>query len=594
MITTRPELRGDYGMVASTQWLASSVGMSVLERGGNAFDAAVAAGFVLQVIEPHLNGPGGEVPIILYSSTSRRVVVINGQGPATRAATIDHFRQLGLDLVPGTGLLAACVPGAIDAWLLLLRDFGSLPLRDVLSYAIGYAERGYPVAPRMTEIISTVAAMFQDAWPTSAALYLGNGIPASGSVFRNPTLARTYRRLVEEAERVSPDRERQIDAARDAFYRGWVAQEIVDFAADGAVLDSSGRSHTGLLTLGDFATYAAVLENPTMLDYHGHTVCKTGVWGQGPVFLQQLALLAGFDLTAMGHNSVEFIHTVVECAKLAFADREAWYGDPLFVDVPLADLLNPAYADERRKLVAWEASSVLRPGAPGGHVPKLPVASELPQPASGAAAGTGEPSVTARGETRGDTSHLDVIDRFGNVVTAMPSGGWLQSSPTIPNLGFCLGTRGQIFWLKDGLPNSLAGGKRPRTTLTPSLVMRGDEPYLAFGTPGGDTQDQWGLVFFLTHLHFGLGLQAAIDAAMFHTEHFPSSFYPRGYSRRSLIVEGRIKPEVIAGLRNRGHDVTVVGDWALGWLSAVGRDPNTGLLMAGANPRDGQGYAVGR
>jgi gamma-glutamyltranspeptidase / glutathione hydrolase len=356
-------------------------------------------------------------------------------------------------------------------------------------------------------------------------------------------------------------------------------------------MDTSGRRHGGLLSGDDLAAYRAELEGPATLDYHGYTVCKTGLWGQGPVFLQQLALLAGFDLVSMGHNTVEYIHTVVECAKLAFADREAHYGDPRFVDAPQEGLLHPSYAEARRTLIGEAASYELRPGTAGGRSPRLP---DQPAASTGGSAGAGEPTVPRDDQGSGDTCHVDVVDRYGNMVSATPSGGWLQSSPVIPGLGFPLGTRAQMFWLMEGLPNSLAGGKRPRTTLTPSLALREGEPYLAFGTPGGDQQDQWSLNFFLSHVHFGLNLQEAIDAPNFHTEHFPSSFYPRPAAPGKVVVEDRIEPDVVARLRARDHDVDIVDGWSLGRLSAVSRNSEDGSLRGAANPRGMQGYAVGR
>jgi gamma-glutamyltranspeptidase/glutathione hydrolase len=610
MFTTRPEIRGTYGMVASTHWLASGAGMAVLERGGNAFDAAVATGLVLQVVEPHLNGPGGEVPILLHAARLGEVQVLNGQGPAPASASLDHFRGLGLDLVPGTGLLPACVPGAFDAWMRLLVEYGTMRLADVMSYAIGYAEHGYPVVPRITSTIQSVEQLFREEWQESARVYLGGGgAPPPGTLFNNPDLARTYQRVVDEAETATSDRDGQIQAARRCFSEGFVAEAIDGYLSQASVMDSSGSRHAGLLTGEDLAGYQAELEEPTRLDYHGYTVCKTGPWGQGPVFLQQLALLEGFDLVGMGHNSPDFVHTVVECAKLAFADREAWYGDPRYVDVPLAGLLDPDYAAQRRAMVEASASHELRPGAVDGREPRLPRLASGNGPVRQAAAGAGEPTVArlggdkspasgrlrhSAGPAEGDTCHLDIVDRHGNMVSATPSGGWLQSSPVIPGLGFGLGTRAQMFWLEEGLPNSLAGGKRPRTTLTPSLALHDGEPALAFGTPGGDTQDQWSLVFFLAHVHFGLDLQAAIDAPMFHTTHFPSSFYPRGALPGQMVVEGRFPADVVAELRARGHEVLVEDDWSLGRLCATGRQAGGGQLSAGADPRSMQGYAVGR
>jgi len=594
-------------MVASTHWLASAAGMAVLEKGGNAFDAAVAAGLVLQVVEPHLNGPGGEVPVIGFDAAAGAAFVLDGQGPAPAAATLAAFADLGLELVPGTGLLAACVPAALGTWLLLLEQYGTMRLRDVLEYAIGYARDGYPMLGTASDAIAAVAPAFTEHWPTSAEIYLAAGVPAAGSRFTNEPLATTYQRILDEAECAGGDRVRQIEAARRAVYEGFVAAAIDDFAGSAEVMDVTGERHHGLLTGADLASWRASVEQPVTLDFGGLTVCKTGPWGQGPVFLQQLAMLAGFDLAAMQAGSADFIHTVTEVAKLAFADREAWYGDPRQSEVPLADLLSAQYATERRALIEAEASGELRPGAPGGRPPRLPgfALGRLGRgPAS--ADGTGEPGVGvptvpgpagARGLAvpalgPGDTCHLDVADRFGNLVAATPSGGWLQSSPVVPGLGFCLGTRAQMFTLTPGLASTLAPGRRPRTTLSPSLALRDGSPYLAFGTPGGDQQDQWTLAFFLNHVVHGMNLQEAIDAPAFHTDHFPSSFYPRWAQPRLLAVESRIGADVIAALRTRGHEVDVRPPWSLGRISAVAR--SRGFLYAAANPRGMQGYAVGR
>ncbi|GAA4066783.1 gamma-glutamyltransferase family protein [Nonomuraea soli] len=580
MFTTRPELSGDFGMVASTHWLASATGMSVLERGGNAFDAAVAAGFVLQVAEPHLNGPGGEVPILLWDAREERVSVVCGQGVTPAAATLEHYAGLGLDVVPGTGLLAATVPGAFGGWLLMLERWGTWPLADVLAPAIFYAERGVPMLPRIADTIARVERLFRDDWPTSAATWLGHG-----DRLANPVLARTYRDLAERAS-AAATREAGIAAARDAWYRGFVAEAVAEFSLKTAWRDSSGGVHGGLLSGDDLASWEASVEEPLTFGYRGHTVCKTGPWGQGPVFLQQLALLDGFDLDAAGFLSADYVHTVIECAKLAFADREAWYGD---ADVPVDDLLGLPYNAERRGLVGESAGRELRPGSPGGRSPRLP---RLPGARVRAQAGTGEPTVGRDGSVRGDTCHVDVVDQWGNMVSATPSGGWLQSSPVIPSLGFCLGTRAQMFWLEEGLPASMRPGVRPRTTLSPSFALRDGAPWLAFGTPGGDQQDQWSVNFFLALVHGGLNLQEAIDAPMFHSEHFPSSFFPRTARPGVMHVEERLDPAVVAELRRRGHEVEVLGPWSLGRLSAVARDG--GFLKAAANPRGAQGYAVGR
>lgn len=593
MFTTRPELAGTFGMVASTHWLASQSGMAVLERGGNAFDAAVASGFVLQIVEPHLNGPAGEVPILAYSATEKRATVVCGQSVAPAGATRAAFAELGLSLIPGTGLLPACVPGAFGAWMHLLLRHGTLRLRDVLGYAIGYAEDGFPLVPRAADTIGAVAAMFREHWPSSSHTWLPDGAPPlPGTRLRNRALAATYRRIVDTAEARTPSRDGQIEAALDVFYRGFVAEAVDEFVTSTAVVDVTGRAHRGLISGDDLACWCATEEEPLAFDYHGVTVLKPGPWSQGPVFLQQLALLAGMDLDALSPTSAVFAHRVVESAKLAFADREAFYGDPDFVDVPLAGLLSEDYNADRRKLVGERADAgPLRPGSPEGRPPRLPTITAPPDPAAADAA-LGEPTVRTTGQTRGDTCHVDVIDRWGNTVSATPSGGWLQSSPTIPGLGFCLGTRAQMFWLEPGLANSLEPGKRPRTTLSPTLALRDGEPYLAFGTPGGDQQDQWSLLFFLRHLHHGVNLQEAIDLPAWHTSAFPSSFYPRECHPGRVHVEGRLAPSTADELRARGHEVLVEDDWSLGRVSAVSRSGD--LLRAAANPRGMQGYAVGR
>jgi gamma-glutamyltranspeptidase/glutathione hydrolase len=628
--TTRPTLSGTFGMVSSTHWLASQSAMAVLEDGGNAYDAAVAGAFVLHVVEPHLNGPAGEVPILL-APAGGRVRVLCGQGVAPAGATVAHYRGLGLDLVPGTGPLAAAVPGAFDAWMLLLRDHGTKSLADVLGYAIGYAEHGHAPVENVGATVETVRELFETEWTTSAHVYLPGGrVPRPGELFRNPALAATWRRLLDEVAGAG-DREARIEAAREVWRTGFVAEALVR-QAQRPTLDTSGARHAGTLTAEDLASWSATYEAPATYDWNGWTVCKAGPWSQGPVLLQQLALLPP-ELPRYG--SADYVHLLIEGCKLAMADREAWYGDA--AEVPLDALLSDAYNAGRRQLIGERASHDLRPGSLGGRVPRLcaharavdadsgsrggdgrgpgvpgvgePTVAKYPtspvpgEPEAGAGAdgrirGTG-PQVDADGRTRGDTCHLDVVDRWGNMVSATPSGGWLQSNPVVPELGFPLGTRLQMTWLEDGLPNSLTPGRRPRTTLTPSIALRDGVPVMAFGTPGGDQQDQWQLHFFLAvaqraQVRGGLDLQGAIDAPNWHNDSFPGSFYPRGMRPGSVTVEARTDPAVVAELRRRGHDVTVGEPWSEGRLCAVARDPRTGILSAAANPRGMQGYAVGR
>ena len=588
--TTRPEIVGAFGVVASTHWLGTAAGMRILEKGGNAFDAAVAIGFALQVVEPHLNGCGGEVPIIFHDARAGRARVLCGQGVAPAAASIERFAELDLDIIPGSGFLPACVPGSFGAWMTLLRDYGTMHVADVLETAITYARDGYVMLPRIAAAIEMVAPLFRTEWPTSAELYLRNGVPSAGTLFTNPALASTYERIVLISRDTPGNREQKIEAARKAFYEGFVAEAIDKFVRTPA-MDTSGRRHAGLLTGQDLSTWQATYEEPLSLSYGAFEVLKPGPWTQGPVLLQQLALLKGFDLSDLDPVGGEFVHLVTECSKLAFADREKYYGDPDFVDVPMARLLSSEYADQRRRLVGNTASLEFRPGSIAGYGREVPyVVARTGEPA--VALGAGEPTVGPRGSVRGDTVHLDVIDRHGNIVSATPSGGWLQSSPAIPGLGFALGTRAQMFWLKPGLASSLEPRKRPRTTLSVSLLTRDGKPYGSFGTPGGDQQDQWSSVFFLRHAHHRMNLQSAIDAPMFHNDHMPSSFFPRQAKPGSLTLESRFSDAVLKDLVGRGHRVEIVDAWSLGRISAVSKDGR--ILRAAANPRYMQGYAFGR
>lgn len=439
-----------------------------------------------------------------------------------------------------------------------------------------------------------------------AGVSAGRPGAASGELFRNPALAATWRRLLGEVAGAG-GREAEIDAAREVWRSGFVARALVRQAGRPTV-DTSGERHVGTLTAADLAGWSATYEDPVTYDWRGWTLCKAGPWSQGPVLLQQLALLPA-ELPPYG--SAAYVHLLVEGCKLAMADREAWYGDA--AGVPLDDLLSEPYNAARRALVGDKASFELRPGGPGGREPVLSrharvvAAGEagfdaLGVPGAGeptVARAAAEPEVAPDGGTRGDTCHLDVVDRWGNMVAATPSGGWLQSNPVVPELGFPLGTRLQMAWLEEGLPNALAPGRRPRTTLTPSLALRDGVPVMAFGTPGGDQQDQWQTHFFLSvalrpPVRGGLDLQGAVDAPNWHNDSFPGSFYPRGMLPGSLTVESRMEEAVVEELRRRGHDVTVAGAWTEGRLCAVARDPETGVLSAAANARGMQGYAVGR
>jgi gamma-glutamyltranspeptidase / glutathione hydrolase len=591
--TCRPEIEGTFGVVAATHWIGTAVGMSMLEKGGNAFDAAVATAFTLQVVEPHLNGPGGDVPVILYDVKRGHPEVLCGQGTAPAGATIEYFRKLGLDIIPGTGLLAACVPGMFDTWMLLLRDYGTMPLSDVLSPAIGYAQAGHPLLERASATIATVATLFRDHWPTSAATYLPGGkVPAPGTMFSNSILAETYARVLREAESVGSDRVKQIERARRVWSQGFVAEAIDSFSRGQEVIDVTGERHCGILTGDDMAKWQAHVEAPLTYEYGRYTVCKTGVWSQSPVLLQQLALLKAYNVGSLDPIGPDFIHLQVECAKLAYADRDAFYGDPDFVDVPINTLLSDKYNAERRKLISNQASLELRPGSVEGFGGVVKFHREEGPRMSVGNMGSGEPTVGRLGTVRGDTVHFDIVDRAGNMVSSTPSGGWLQSSPVIPELGFCLGTRAQMFWLDEKHPGALVPGKRPRTTLSPTMALRDGEPYLVWGSPGGDQQDQWATQFFMRHVHMGMNLQEAIDAPAWHSEHFPSSFWPRAARLGVLVLEGRVPQATVKELHRRGHEIEIGADWSEGRLTAASRAGQR--RRAAANPRGMQGYAAGR
>jgi gamma-glutamyltranspeptidase/glutathione hydrolase len=590
--TTRPEIEGTFGVCTTTHWIATAVGMSILERGGNAFDAGVAAAFTLQVVEPHLCGPGGDVPVMLFDRRKGKPEVVCGQGPAPAGATIAHYRDhLGLDMVPGTGLLACCIPGTFETYMLVLRDYGTMRVRDVLEAAISYAERGHPLVERACATVQTVKGLFEKHWPTSAEVYLPGGmVPAPGTLFTNRRHAETYKRILAEAEAGGGGREAEIERARKAWSRGLVAEAIDRFCRTQEVMDVSGRPHKGVLTGADIAGWLPTIEAPLAIDYGRYRVLKPGPWTQGPVLLQQLMILKGFDLDKLSPVDPDFVHLWIEAAKLAYADREAFYGDPKFAAVPMDVLLSERYNSDRRRQITDRADMQQRPGEIAGFGGKVIIGEA--RGGAMASAGAGEPTVGKLGETRGDTVHIDIIDKDGNMFTATPSGGWLQSSPIIPELGWPLGSRAQMFWLDESHPGALAPGKRPRSSLSVGMALMDGEPYMSWGSPGGDQQDQWNTQLFLRHAHFGMNLQEAIDAPAWHIEHFPASFWPRQARPGVVVVEERLPEATIRELRRRGHIVEVGPAWSEGRLTAASQvGPRR---RAAANPRGMQGYAAGR
>jgi len=591
--TTRPEIKGTFGVVTSTHWIATAVGMSILERGGNAFDAAVATGFVLQVVEPHLNGPAGDLPVV-YREAGEEPKVLCAQGTAPAAATLEAMKALDLDMIPGSGLLATVVPGAFDGWLVLLRNQGTMELSDILAPAIDYLLNGYPILPAASAAIKELLPFFQTHWPSSVDIWAPGGVvPEAGSLIRNVTLAKTWQRICELAQ--GSTREERIDAARKAWSDGFIADTIADWLTAANVMDVTGKRNKAFLSRDDMKNWTARVESPVSVKYHGWEIYKTGPWGQGPVLLQALQIVKNFDLAAMDPMGPDFVHIVTEAIKLAWADREAYYGDPDFFDIPLAELLSEGYGRERAKLIGERASLEQRPGVIPGFEALVEAAIARAwrkldiedNPA------TGEPTMAHLTDIRGDTVHLDIIDRYGNMVSATPSGGWLQSNPIVPGLGFALNSRAQMFWLDDGLASTLKPGARPRTTLTPSLALHDDGRALAFGTPGGDQQDQWQLIWFLRFVHHGFDLQAGIDAPLFHSQHFQSSFFPRQAKPGRLMLEASFGETTIERLKELGHEVIVSPANTIGRLTAALRHPG-GLMQAAATPRLMQAYAIGR
>ena len=614
MFTTRPEITGTFGVASSTHWLAAQSAMGVLERGGNAFDAAVAGGFVLQVVEPHLNGPGGEVPILFWSERDQRMRALNGQGFAPADASPATFRRMGFEQVPGIGPLAATVPGAVPAWLTMLKEHGTWSLADVLAPAIGYARDGFPLVARAVQAIVAVRELFLTHWPSSAEVWLPGGkVPQPGALFCQPVMAAMYTRLVTTAQSEGSGRTGEIDAAINIWRAGFVAREIDQFCRNTRVRDSSGEAHAGLLRYEDMAAWRVTESAPLTLDFGRYRVAKCGFWSQGPMLLQQLGMLRHAGLEQHAPGSAEFVHRVTEAAKLALADRFAWYGVAPGARVDLAQLQTALLSDDYLR-ARWaqvdlqRASTTLQPGQPMGHAPALPDLAVSARSLRNADTrfGIGEPTfanlppVSEWAEREifvGDTCHIDVIDRHGNMVAATPSGGWLSSSPAIPALGFALTTRLQTTWLDAGLPNSLTPHVAPCITLSPTLTLRDGAPYAVFGTPGGDQQDQWQVGFFMRHVLHGFNLQEAIDAPSWHVKHFPGSFWPRQTTLNTLTLEARFDADVIERLRALGHQVIVGDAWSESRLCAASRTRDAQgrlVLRAAANPRGMQGYAVGR
>jgi gamma-glutamyltranspeptidase/glutathione hydrolase len=561
-VTFYPRVFGSRGAVAAEHYSAALAGIEILRMGGNAIDAACAAALVEGVVNPHMHTIGGELPILI-ATPDGAVTCINGNMAAPGKATPQAFRDLGHDAIPSEGVLAGGVPGALGAIVEALSRFGRLNFEQVSARATELARDGFPAHAGLLRQhksgIGENAEKFT-RWSGTAAIYLPDGrVPREGELLRNPALAQMFAHLVEAERRSRGDRQRGLRAVFDAFYRGDIAAQIVAFA----------KQEGGLLERSDFDAFAIPVEASVSVRYAGVDIHKCGPWNQGPALLQTLAILKPFDLRAMGHNSPAYIHTVLEAVKLAFADREQFYGDPAQVDVPMAALLSDSYGKLRAALIEARANGEIRPGDPRAGKALLPISERL----GGAAWAPG-------------TVHVDAMDNEGFTAAFTPSGGWIRSSPVIPALGFPLSLRLSNCYLEPAHhPNLVAPFKRPRTTISPSLAMKDGKAWMAFGSMGGDQQDQWQLQFLLNRLIFDMPLQAAIEAPKFSSEHFPGLFAPHDFFLNRVRLEDTIGEAAFTDLTSRGHEVDIAPAWSEGFLCATERNLENGVLEAGCDPR---------
>ncbi len=579
--TYRPLVTGAQHVVSSGHYLATAAGFRILEQGGNATDAGVAAGIAINVTLPQWTGFGGVAPIIIHDAASGDTVSISGLGRFPKAASIDYFnKNCGGELPPG--VLRTVTPAAADAWITALRLYGTMSFEQVVTPALELAEGGFPIpATLQSALARTGDSLIGDSdgdgrWSsTSAVFFPGGRRPDIGDILIQKDLARTFYRLIEvERDHAGQGREVALQAARDYFYRGDIAEEIVQFV----------QKEGGLLTMEDLAEFSVGVETPPSIDYKGIQVYACGPWCQGPMNLHALKILEGFDLRGMGHNTAAYAHTVLEALKLAFSDRDAYYGDPDFVDVPLEGLISESYAQERRAAIDAGRAS-----------PEMPLPGD-PWPHQGMPARNGQPARPdlVAGGLPADTSYACVVDRWGNAFSATPSDSF-GTSPIIPGLGFIASSRGSQTWLDPQHPSALAPGKRPRLTPNPALAMRDGKPLMPFGTPGGDVQPQSMVQLFLNVMEFGMDVQQAVEAPRFSTWSFPNSFWPHAYHPGLVGVEGRIDANVVSELSRLGHKVEVWDDFTprMGCLCAVNVDQKRGGRSGGADPRR-DGYAMGR
>ena len=550
--TFYPRLIGTRGAVAANSYLSVDAGVDILKAGGNAIDAAVAATLVEGLVNPQMHTIGGECPILLRLAGEDRVISVNGNMAAPMAATPEAFASRGLKDVPEEEILAAGVPAAFSALMTVLTRWGRMSFRDVSAHARELASKGFALSAGLRNQHKYGLAPLREKmlakWPGTAKLYLREGRPPEvGEIIRNEALARTYDYLASAKD------------PHEAFYRGDVAAEIAKFS----------RERDGFLERKDLEMFETRIEDPVSLRFGDTQLFKCGFWSQGPAELQTIALVWP-KLKGMAFGSPDYWHLLVEAMKLAFADREQYYGDPSMTLVPEEILLSEDYSGARSRLIDMRKSSLeLRPGDARRNAPLLPE----------------DERFTPKDWGPG-TVHVDAVDREGNMASFTPSGGWLKSAEVIDALGFPLSVRMMTFYLGPAHhPNVVAPGKRPRTTLTPALAFKGGKPWMSFGTMGGDNQGQWLLQFFLCRAAFGMTLQEAIEAPRLSTEHFPGFFAPHQGVPNRIRVEPRIGTKALEELRRRGHDVDVAPDWSEGFVSAIELDEGRGVLEAGCDPR---------
>jgi gamma-glutamyltranspeptidase/glutathione hydrolase len=565
--TMRPVIRGRQYAVSSMKAEATRAAVRILEAGGNGFDAAVAGQAALAVADAALNGLGSDAQILVYDARARKVFAIDAEGTAPKLATIDWYKQNNGGRIPvDDGLLSGTVPGVVDAWYILLDRWGTMSFAQVLEQAIDMAEDGFPIGNSLAGSIASSRKLRK--YPSSVKVYLPDGNPPRpGDIFKNPDLARTLRKLVEaEKQNAGKGRHEALKAARDRFYKGDIAQTMAKFS----------EANGGLFRYEDFAAYTAKVEEPVSIDYRGYQVYKNASASQGPAELFALNILEGFDLKAMGLNSLEYLHTCVEAVKLAMGDREKYLGDMDFIKIPYGGLLSKDYAAERRKLIDPEKASLeLRPGSPekftkGTQTPDRPV----------------KVSLEGEADHAGDTSYIAVVDKDRNMISFEPSlHSAFGTGVVMADTGLIFNCRGDYFSLVPGEANALEPGKRPRSTLQSTLVMKDGQPYMILGSPGGDDQVMRTLQTFLDVIEFGMDVQRAIEAPRWSTRSFPASPFPHTMYPGDMSVESRIPEAIRNGLIAKGHKLRVSGAWSLGSNAAIMVDLKTGVLSAGADPR---------